>query len=76
MNNDRKIHQIVAKKYNGALTTNKLGYMLEIDEPNFAESLDLIRNKMKQNISNIPTKIGDFGVAYGYSSQRLLQCGS
>lgn len=57
---------LVEKFMKGQLTTNKHGYMLSIDDPNFTESLALI-DKSKP--------VGDFGVAYGYSSKRLLEEG-
>ena len=56
----------VSKKLNGVLTTNKQGFMLQCDDPNFSESLKLIdRTKV----------VGDFGVAFGYSTKRLLNEG-
>ena len=32
----------ISKKLNGVLTTNKQGFMLQCDDPNFSESLKLI----------------------------------
>ena len=63
---DSKDAEIVQKTMNGILTTNKHGYMLQIDDPNFVESLSLI-DKYKP--------VADFGVAYGFSTKRLLEEG-
>ena len=54
------------KNYNGISTLNHYGWMLQIDDPHFAESIQLVdKNKL----------VGDFGVAFGYSAKKLLNEG-
>lgn len=58
--------ELVEKTLNGRLTTNKHGYMMKIDDPNLVECMNLI-DKSK--------RVGDFGVAFGHSTRRLLENG-
>lgn len=63
---DSKDAEEVGKRMKGVLTTNSYGFMLEFDDPMFAEGLKLI-DKSKPVL--------DLGVAFGYSTKRLLDQG-
>jgi SAM-dependent methyltransferase len=60
-------NELVSKlNYYTVLCSNSYGVMYEFDEPNFIESLQMI-DKSKP--------VADLGVAYGYSTKRLLNDG-